>query len=60
MSLKSLVGVSLDTITPARETAQRLIAAAARNIADAKIKAVSAETRFCRPVMRSGLPPRTR
>lgn len=47
MSLKNLVGVSLDTITPSRETAQRLIAAAARQIVDSKIKAVSAETRFC-------------
>jgi hypothetical protein len=46
MSLKNLVGVSPDTITPSRETAQRLIAAAARQIADAKIKAVSGETRF--------------
>jgi hypothetical protein len=32
---------------PSRETAQRLIAAVARQIADAKIKAVSGETRFC-------------
>ena len=32
---KNLVGVSLDTIAPSRETAQRLIAAAARQIADA-------------------------
>jgi hypothetical protein len=47
MSLKSLTGVSLDTITPSRETAQRLIAAVARQITDAKIKAVSSETRFC-------------
>src|SRR5262245_35943131 len=47
MSLKSLVGVSLDTITPSRETAQRLLAAVARQIADAKIKAISGETRFC-------------
>lgn len=47
MSLKSLVGVSLDTITPSRETAQRLIAAAARQIADANIRSVSSESRFC-------------
>ena len=47
MSLKNLVGVSLDTITASRETARRLIAAVARQIADAKIKAVSGETRFC-------------
>ena len=30
MSLESLVGVSLDTITPSRETAQRRLAAVAR------------------------------
>lgn len=47
MSLRNLVGVSLDTISPSKETAQRMIAAAVRQIADAKIKAVSAETRFC-------------
>jgi hypothetical protein len=47
MSLDSLVGVSLDTITPSRETAQRRLAAVARHIADARIKAVSGEARFC-------------
>jgi len=47
MSLKSLLGASLDTITPSRETARRLIAAIARQIVDAKIEAVSSETRFC-------------
>ena len=47
MSLKNLVGVSLDTISPSRETARRLIAAVARQIADANIKATSSETRFC-------------
>ena len=47
MSLTRLVGVSLDRITPSRETAQRLIAAVARQITDAKIGAVSSETRFC-------------
>lgn len=47
MSLQSLVGVSLDTITPSPETAQRLVAAVVRHVADAKIKAVSGETRFC-------------
>lgn len=47
MSLEKLVGVSLDTITPSKETVRRLLAAVVRQIADAKIKAVSAETRFC-------------
>jgi hypothetical protein len=41
------VGVSLDTITPSRETAQRRLAAVSRHIADARIKAVSGEARFC-------------
>jgi hypothetical protein len=46
MSLQNLVGVSLEVVTPQKETVQRLLAAAARHIADAKVKAVSAETRF--------------
>jgi hypothetical protein len=46
MSLRNLVGVSLDEIAPARQTLRRLLDGAARHIADAKIKAVSAETRF--------------
>jgi hypothetical protein len=46
MSLKNLVGVSLETIQPARLTVQRLLAGAERHIADSKVAAVSAETRF--------------
>lgn len=46
MSLQNLVGVSLEVITPQKETVRRLLAGAARHIADAKVKAVSAETRF--------------
>jgi hypothetical protein len=46
MSLQNLVGVSLEVITPHKETVRRLLAAAARHIADAKVNAVSAETRF--------------
>jgi hypothetical protein len=46
MSLKNLAGVSLDTLTPSRETITRLIEAATRHIADAKVRGVSAETRF--------------
>jgi len=46
MSLQNLVGVSLETITPSRQTARRLLAGAARHIADAKVKSISAETRF--------------
>jgi hypothetical protein len=46
MALKSLVGISLEPIAPARETIKRLLDGASRHIADAKVKAVSAETRF--------------
>jgi hypothetical protein len=46
MSLKNLVGISLEPITPARETIRRLLDGASRHIADAKVQAVSAETRF--------------
>ena len=46
MGLQNLIGVSLESITPAPETIQRLLDAAARHIADAKVKAISAETRF--------------
>jgi hypothetical protein len=46
MALKSLVGISLEPITPARETIRRLLDGASRHIADAKVQAVSAETRF--------------
>jgi len=41
-----LVGISLDRITPAKETIKRLLEGAARHIADAKVQAISAETRF--------------
>ena len=46
MSLQNLVGVSLETIAPAKETVRRLLDGAVRHIADARVKAVSAETRF--------------
>src|SRR5690242_4847369 len=46
MSLENLVGISLEPITPAKETVRRLLAAAGRHIEDAKVSAVSAETRF--------------
>ncbi len=46
MGLQNLVGISLEQITPARETIKRLLDAAARHIADAKVSAISAETRF--------------
>lgn len=46
MGLQNLVGISLEQITPARETIKRLLDAAARHVADAKVNAISAETRF--------------
>ena len=44
--LKNLVGISLEPIAPARETIRRLLDGASPHIADAKVQAVSAETRF--------------
>lgn len=46
MALKSLVGISLEPIAPAKETIKRLLNGASRHIADAKVQAISAETRF--------------
>jgi hypothetical protein len=46
MSLQNLLGISLEQITPEKETVRRLLDGAARHIADAKVKAISAETRF--------------
>jgi hypothetical protein len=46
MGLQNLVGISLEEITPAKETIKRLLDAAARHIADARVDAISADTRF--------------
>jgi hypothetical protein len=46
MSLQNLLGISLEEIVPQKETVRRLLNGAARHIADAKVKAISAETRF--------------
>jgi hypothetical protein len=46
MGLQNLVGISLEQTTPVKETVKRLLDAAARHIADAKVQAISAETRF--------------
>ena len=47
MSLDNLLRIDrLQTHSPSREAVQRLLHAAARNIADAGIKEVSGETRF--------------
>lgn len=46
MSLKNLVGVSLDEAPASREAVVRLLKAAKAQIADAQVAAISAETRF--------------
>jgi hypothetical protein len=46
MGLQNLVGISLEQVAPVKETVKRLLDAAARHIADAKVQAISPETRF--------------
>jgi len=46
MSLRNLLGTSLEQITPDSDAVRRLLEAAKRQIADAKVTAVSTETRF--------------
>lgn len=46
MTLKNLLGISLDAVAPDRGLIARLLAAARRNIADAQLPALSAENRF--------------
>ena len=46
MSLQNLVGRSLETVAPDRAAIVRLLAAAERNLADAKLAGLSAENRF--------------
>jgi hypothetical protein len=46
MSLKNLVGRSLEAVEPDRAAIGRLLAAAGRNPADARLTGLSAETRF--------------
>ena len=46
MTLKNLLGISLDATAPDKAQAARLMAAALRNIADAQLQGLSAENRF--------------
>ena len=46
MTLKNLLGISLDTVTANRAQVAKLLAAAERNIADAQLKGLSVENRF--------------
>ena len=46
MSLENLLGISLEKVEPDSVSIGRLLAAARRNITDAKISTVSSENRF--------------
>ena len=46
MTLKNLLGITLDAISPDQVQIGKLLAAAERNIADAQLKQLSAENRF--------------
>ena len=46
MTLKNLLGISLDEITADKAHLAKLIAAAERNIADAQLHGLSTENRF--------------
>ncbi len=46
MTLKNLLGISLDTVTPDRAQLAKLMAAAERNIVDAQLQGLSSENRF--------------
>ena len=46
MTLKNLLGLSLDAIAPNKAHIGKLLAAAERNIADAKLQGLSTENRF--------------
>ena len=46
MTLKNLLGISLDTITADKAQMAKLMAAAERNIADAQLQGLSSENRF--------------
>jgi hypothetical protein len=46
MTLKNLLGKSLDAVGPNRDTVARLMAAAERNLTDAALEGLSAENRF--------------
>lgn len=46
MTLKNLLGISLDEVAPDRTLIAKLLAAARRNIDDAQLRGLSAENRF--------------
>jgi len=46
MTLQNLLGISLDAVAPERTQVARMLAAVERNLVDARLAALSAETRF--------------
>ena len=46
MTLQNLLGVSVDIVAPERAQVTRMLAAVERNMADAQLAGLSAETRF--------------
>ena len=46
MTLKNLLGLSLDAVAPDKALTAKLLAAAERNIADTKLQGLSTENRF--------------
>lgn len=46
MTLQNLLGVSLDLVAPERAQVAKMLAAVERNLADARLAGLSAETRF--------------
>ena len=46
MTLKNLLGISLDTVQPDAASLDKLLSAVQRNIADAQLPGLSAENRF--------------
>ena len=58
MTLKNLLGISLDAMPADKEHAAKLLAAAQRNIADAQLAGLSAENRFdaaCKAIMQMAM-----
>lgn len=46
MTLKNLLGISLDAVAPDKAVVAKLLTAAQRNIADAQLQGLSSENRF--------------
>ena len=58
MTLKNLLGISLDAVPPDKAMVAKLLAAAQRNIADAQLAGLSTENRFdaaCKAIMQAAM-----